>query len=72
MDKAPYANLVVETQGIVTAKHEDVVSLDDRINTKLAPPDSIEAWMVRIYMMSFEHDMYDKDNPISPYHKLEW
>ncbi|EQB7362450.1 hypothetical protein ACYTKI_004626 [Escherichia albertii] len=37
MDKAPYANLVVETQGIVTAKHEDVVSLDDRINTKLAP-----------------------------------
>ncbi|EOM5499437.1 TPA: hypothetical protein ACHXFX_005376, partial [Escherichia coli] len=24
------------------------------------------------WMASFQNDMYSEDNPISPYHKIEW
>lgn len=39
---------------------------------KVSDSEQIQTIMVEILKISFENNMYDKDNPMSPYHELKW
>lgn len=65
-------NNLSQSSNIANATGDEVVSLDKYINTSATDKDQIQAFIVSTWMASFQNDMYSEDNPISPYHKIEW
>ncbi|EEV0427648.1 hypothetical protein EYE27_000521 [Escherichia coli] len=65
-------NNLSQSSNIANATSDEVVSLDKHINTSATDKVQIQAFIVSTWMASFQNDMYSEDNPISPYHKIEW
>ena len=65
-------NNLSQSSNIANATGDEVVSLDKHITTSTTDTDQIQAFIVSTWMASFQNDMYSEDNPISPYHKIEW
>ncbi|EER6412212.1 hypothetical protein F3I64_001886 [Escherichia coli] len=65
-------NNLSQSSNIANATGDEVVSLSKHINTSATDKVQIQAFIVSTWMASFQNDMYSEDNPISPYHKIEW